>query len=344
MKNYTLKVQDIRKETEDTITLCFKQPGLKKIKYQAGQYITLSCRINNRKYNRPYSFSSSPLSESFLEITIKRVPNGLFSNYIHDTVKIGDAIEIMEPMGDFVFTPTDNVTTLFFWGVGSGITPLISIIKEVLISNKHLNVVLTYGNKNPETTIFLDILNNLQKQYASQFKVFYFYSQCKIIESKQTNSHYGRISNEFITTLVQDINITATNHFICGPLALKNTLKDILLALNCPESNIFSEDFELVKNPKDFEDIVSQNVQLLYKGVTSQVLVPKGKSVLEAALDTGLELPYSCQTGNCDTCKGKLHKGTLRMIGLSKNRDDLNNNEFLLCCSHPLSDNVLIEI
>lgn len=119
MKNYTLKVHDIKKETKDTITICFKQPGLKKIKYHAGQYLTLSTRINGRKYTRPYSFSSAPSVDSFLETTIKRVPNGIFSNHIHDTLQVGDIVEVMEPMGDFVYTHDEFFNSIYFWGVGS---------------------------------------------------------------------------------------------------------------------------------------------------------------------------------------------------------------------------------
>ena len=103
MKNYTLKVQDIKKETNDTITLCFKQPALKKIKYQAGQYLTLQFRINGRRYIRPYSFSSTPLIDATLNVTIKRVSGGVVSNYINDTIKIGDVIEVQEHLREFVF-------------------------------------------------------------------------------------------------------------------------------------------------------------------------------------------------------------------------------------------------
>lgn len=107
MKQYTLTIQDIRKETKDTITLCFKQPGLRKIKYQAGQYIILMVRINGRKYARPYSFSSAPSVDSFLEVTVKRVCNGIVSNYINDQIKIGDSIEVLEPMGELCFNNLD---------------------------------------------------------------------------------------------------------------------------------------------------------------------------------------------------------------------------------------------
>lgn len=343
MKKYTLKVHDIKKETKDTITLCFKQPGLKKIKYQAGQYLTLSFRINGRKYTRPYSFSSAPSSDTFLETTIKRIPNGIFSNYIHDGIQIGDIVEVMEPMGDFIHIHDASFNQIYFWGVGSGITPLISIMKEVLSSHSLVQVNLIYGNKNFESTIFLDLINDLLKQYPENLKVWHFHTQY----DHEEQHHYvksGRINKEFILDLLEDVEVEKTKHYICGPADLKKTIKDVLSIMKYPNENIFSEDFELVKNPKDFEDIVAHNVNIHFQGIDTVVEVEKGKSVLEAALDAGIELPYSCQTGSCNTCKGKLVTGELRMIGLSKERDDLEPQDYLLCCSYPLSVGISVEL
>lgn len=343
MKKYSLKVYSIRKETSDTITLCFKQPGLKKIKYEAGQYLTLSARINGRKYSRPYSFSSAPSCDSLLEITIKRVPGGIFSNYIHDVVQIDDIIEVMEPMGDFVYQQDENFDTIYFWGTGSGITPLISIIKEILASDSKLKVNLIYGNKNFESTIFSELIEEMIDKHPDNLQVWYLHSQ----HCEDQNHHLvksGRISKDFIYDIFKNIDLQTTKHYICGPNDLKSTIKETLNVLKCPEDNIFSEDFELVKDPADFEDIETHNVDINFQGTTTIVEVEKGKSILEAALDLGMELPYSCQTGSCNTCKGKLKIGELRMIGLSKERHDLDKDDYLLCCSYPLTDNVSVEI
>lgn len=343
MKKYTLKVHDIRQETKDTITLCFKQPGLRKMKYQAGQYLTLSIRINGRKYSRPYSFSSAPSLDSLLETTIKRVPEGMFSNHIHDTIKIGDVIEVLEPMGDFIHEVDELVDEVCFWGVGSGITPLMSIIKEMLISNPNVKINLVYGNKNFESTIFLGLIDELLKQYANNLQVWHFHSQYNHDENHHRVKS-GRISKEFVFDLLKDADVVKMKHYICGPVDLKNTIKEALDILKCPKENIFSEDFERVKNPKDFEDINTHNVNINFQGIDTVVEVEKGKSVLEAALDAGIELPYSCQIGNCNTCKGKLIAGELRMIGLSKERDDLEPQDYLMCCSYPLSEGICVEL
>jgi ring-1,2-phenylacetyl-CoA epoxidase subunit PaaE len=343
MKKYSLKIHDIKKETEDTITLCFKQPGLKKVNYKAGQYLTLSVRINGRKYSRPYSFSSAPSVDSLLETTIKRVPGGVFSNHIHDTAQIGDILEVMEPMGDFVYEHDETSDTVCFWGVGSGITPLISIIKEILVSDPRLKVNLIYGNKNFESTIFSMLIEEMIDKYPENFQVWYLHSRHR----EDQNHHLvrsGRINEEFIHDLFKGADIEKTKHYICGPNNLKDTIKGALSVLKCPEGNIFSEDFELVKDPKDFEDIQTHNVDVNFQGINTSVSVEKGKSILEAALDAGIELPYSCQTGNCNTCKCKLKDGEVRMIGLSKERNDLDKDDYLLCCSYPLTDNVSVEI
>lgn len=343
MKKYTLKVNDIKQETTDTVTLCFKQPGLKKIKYRAGQYLTLSLRINGRKYSRPYSFSSAPSVDSFLETTIKRVSGGTVSNFINDEIKIGDSIEVLEPMGDFVFEDTEAIETIYFWGVGSGITPLISIIRDVLNTKPLIKIHLVYGNKNYKTTLFLSLIEELASKHPANFTYTLFHSQSEMNEDT-IQVKGGRIQQSFILDLVKDSEVSKTLHYICGPSDLKQTIKNTLTILKYPNSNMFSEDFELVIDPKDFEDIITQNVTISFRGVEKQVVVLKGKSILDVALDAGIEVPYSCQTGSCNTCKGKLIKGEMKMLGLISEREDLNKEEYLLCCSYPLSDNVYIEI
>ncbi|WP_029272076.1 ferredoxin--NADP reductase [Flavobacterium sp. KJJ] len=342
MKNYTLKVQDIRKETVDTVTVCFKQPGLKKIKYLAGQYLTLQFRIDGRRYIRPYSFSSTPVIDSTLNVTIKRVPDGIVSNYINNYVKVDDVIEVQEPLGDFVFQDNDLLKSVVFWGVGSGITPLFSMIKELLIVHPKISIYLVYGNKSKKSVIFYEELEKLKSIYSERFKIYYFYSKEEFFDNESHNFH-GRINSDFVSDLIKKIE-QPTRHYVCGPIGLKKTIKDSLLYLTGNLDNFFSEDFEIVKNPEDFQDINNQEIVLSFQGSKNKITINKGNSILEEALEIGLELPYSCQTGNCSTCKATLISGELKMIGLSKPRTDLNQNEYLLCCSYPMTNNVCVEI
>lgn len=344
MMNYTLKVADIRKETEDTVTLCFKQPGLKKIKYLAGQYLTLIFRINGRRYIRPYSFSSCPGVDSFLEITVKRVENGMVSNHINDMVCVGDSIEVMPPMGDFTFDENSIYTDVFFWGVGSGITPLISIMKYILTTKTNVRVHLNYGNKNHETTIFRDQIQRLSMQYPEHLIVRNFHTKLFVDES-HPHLIQGRIDQDKAVQILGDeLDPNQCAHYICGPAGLKESVKSAIQTKYGVLLNVFSEDFELIKDPKDFEEVNTQNISLKFLDNNYLLEVVKGKSILEAALNADIELPYSCQTGNCSTCMGKLIAGKVKMIGLSKERDDLASDEFLLCCAHPLTENVQISI
>lgn len=342
MKNYTLKVQEIRKETNDTVTICFKQPGLKKIKYLAGQYLTLQFRINGRRYIRPYSFSSTPVVDSTLDVTVKRVPGGIVSNYINDTIKVDDVIEVQEPLGDFIFNSDESIQTIIFWGVGSGITPLFSIIKDLLVNKPLINIYLVYGNKSNSSVIFKDQLEKLKQNYIGRFRIYSFYSKEDFFDDDSHN-YRGRIDSNFVEKLLKNINCP-TQHYICGPVGLKNTVKQSLIDFGEDIENVFSEDFELIKNPEDFKDIVNQEIVLRFEGSDNKIIINSGNSILEDALEAGLELPYSCQTGNCSTCKGIVTSGKLKMIGLDKPRHDLKENEFLLCCSYPLTDDVCIEI
>ncbi|MCZ4224366.1 ferredoxin--NADP reductase [Pedobacter rhodius] len=342
--NYSLKVIDKRQETNDTVTLCFKQPGLKKIKYLAGQYLTLIFRINGRRYIRPYSFSSCPIVDEYLEVTVKRVLNGIVSNHINDEVKVGDTIEVMSPMGDFIFEEDVTYRDVYFWGVGSGITPLISIIKYILSSIENVKVHLNYGNRNHDTTIFRNQIEELKSKYPDRLIVRHFHTKF-IIEENNPHIIQGRIDFErAIQILEENESLSLSAHYICGPPGLKESVKDALASKGVDIENIYTEDFELVKNPEDFKDIKTQNVVVDFNGTHFGLEVVKGKSILEAALDSDIELPYSCQTGNCSTCKARVLTGEVKMIGLSKERSDLSDGEFLLCCSHPLTENVYIEL
>lgn len=344
MNKYSLNIVDIKKETSETCTICFKLPGLRKIKYKSGQYITLFFNINGRKYARAYSLSSSPSINSYLEVTVKRIPRGIVSNYINNELKIGDIVEVSEPMGNFVIDNSNLSGTIYLWAAGSGITPLYSIINELLNTQSGKSIYLVYGNKNTESTIFYNQLKFLNERYPSIFKMTNFFSQVDDdIESCIIKK--GRINSDFVTTLIsQDNNYKDSIHYICGPIGLKNVIKSKLLEFEIPSSSILIEEFELVIDPKEFHLIENSNVIFFFKGKEFNVFVPKGKNILEVALDHDIELPYSCQTGSCNTCKARVCQGQLKMLGLENQREDLAVNEFLLCCSYPLTGQVTLEI
>ena len=342
MSKFTLKVLKIKIETNDTITICFKQPGIRKIKYLAGQYLTLILRINGRRYARAYSFSSAPSVDATLDVTVKRVPEGVVSNYINNELKVGDVVEVLEPMGDFTYNTINTKQTVFLWGVGSGITPLYSLTKEILNTQTDTKIHLVYGNKCKNSTIFLNELVQLNQKFQSNFNLTQFFSQVETLD--ENGSFRGRISSEFVASLMgKQKNLIESLHYICGPKNLKNVIHNSLLELKVPSSSIFIEEFELVIDTQELYDVQDSKVTIDFQGQLSEIFVPKGKSILDVAFDNGIELPYSCQTGNCSTCKVKLINGELKMLGLTNDRDDLLKNEFLLCCSYPLTDTISIE-
>ena len=345
MKHYTLKITELRRETADTLTVVFKQPALKKIKYQAGQYLTLILKINGRRYSRPYSFSSAPGVDSDLEITVKQVPGGIVSNHIADCLEVGNLVEVMEPMGNFILNP-DSITTethIVLWGAGSGITPLFSILKEALHKNLGKRVTLVYGNRSLESVIFKDKIEALKTVYPN-FTSWDFHTKLAISEVNPTIIE-GRIDPAKVLTVMQaEGDLNHTLHYICGPVGLKESVKTALIGLGVHDQNILTEDFEIVRDPVAFENISTRMVAVIKDGVKSVVEVVKGKSILEAGLDAMLELSYSCQTGSCLVCKGVLLKGEVKMIGPTARPEELNANECLLCCSFPLVDNVEVAV
>jgi ring-1,2-phenylacetyl-CoA epoxidase subunit PaaE len=259
-------------------------------------------------------------------------------------VAVGDVIEVMPPMGDFLidWDKITEKTNIVLWGAGSGITPLMSIAKFLLA--QHLNhVTLVYGNRDFENAIFAGQIEMLKQKY-NHFTVWHFHSKLKI-SSVDPHVVEGRISPGKVIAVLKHIErLEDSLHYICGPVGLKESVKEELSNSGIETTRIYSEDFELIKDPKEFEEVITRSVEINNAGNTCSVEVVKSKSILEAGLDAGIELPYACQTGNCSICKGKLLEGALKMIGLNKRPADLLDNEYLLCCSYPLSENIKIEI
>ncbi|MDB5141286.1 MAG: hypothetical protein JWR12_3202 [Mucilaginibacter sp.] len=347
MKFYTLKVIDIKTETSDCATIIFKQPSLKRIKYSAGQYLSLVIRINGRRYIRPYSFSSAPNVEETLNITIKRVPGGIISNYVLDKIKVNDVIEVMEPMGSFALI--DSVSyeenKIYLWGAGSGITPLISIAKYALHHHKANFVFLSYGNRRYENIIFRTEIAKLKQSFPGLFFAKHFLTH-PYLDEHHPDIIEGRITaDEVRSILTKNRNYSGKSfHYICGPIGLKESVKHVLEEFGVKSNCIFSEDFEVTRDPKEFENINTQKVLIRKDNISTKLEVVKGKSILEAGLDAFLDLSYSCQTGNCLVCKARIISGEVKMIGIEKRPELLKTNECLLCSSYPVSNDIEIII
>jgi ring-1,2-phenylacetyl-CoA epoxidase subunit PaaE len=338
MVTYNLRVSGIKRETEDSYTISLKQPGLKKIKYLPGQYLTIVVNINGRKYRRPYSFSSSPGINPDLEITIKRVFRGIVSNHIIDMIKEGDMLEVLPPMGEFFFDPSLHLNShLFLWGAGSGVTPLMSILRSALALNVE-KITLSVCNRTKSDIIFYHELIDLKNKFPLNFTLNLFCTREDSIDTLP-----GRIDLSSLTAIYGN-NPNDSYHFICGPIEMKNLLKKGLADLKVKVDHIYSEDFEHLVGNLDLTGIETRNVNLMYTGKHKVIEVVKGKSILEAALDAEIDIPYSCQTGTCKLCKAKLKSGDVRILPNDSGEENLSSEERLLCCSYPLTDDVVLEI
>ncbi|TAH22218.1 MAG: ferredoxin--NADP reductase [Cytophagales bacterium] len=351
MKFHTLKVKDITKETLDTITVHLKQPLFSKIKYKAGQFLTVVVPIEGKSVRRAYSLSSAPNIDETLSITIKRVENGLVSNYVNDHLKVDDKMEIIEPMGNFFVEPDKNLARhIVLFGAGSGITPLMSIAKSILAFEPKSIVSLVYGNRNSNTIIFKSKIEEMQKKYGERFNVVHVLSQAE----NDWVGYKGRIDKTIainVLNLLPKFDKDKTEYFICGPEGMTKEVENALKNLQVPKERIHHESFissassEAKEEAKKGGSSTEREITILLDNEEYRVKVSDKKTILEAGLDAGLDMPYSCQSGLCTACRGRRKSGEIKMDedeGLSAL--EIKDGYILACVSHPLTDDVVIEI
>jgi ring-1,2-phenylacetyl-CoA epoxidase subunit PaaE len=350
---YNLKIKDIIKETDDAITIVFDKPD-KPISYKPGQFLTLMIPMNGDKLRRSYSLCSAPGIDEDLAVTVKKVVNGKVSNYLADILKKGDIVEVMQPMGTFTFEAGSNKKRdIVLIGAGSGITPLISILKSILANEPLSNVYLIYGNRNELSIIFKEQLNNLKKKYGDRLNIVHVLSQPL---SKMTLP-IGRLNRSEIIKVLESfpgISFTSAEYFLCGPDGMMDEARKALDILKVPAEKIFKESFLAAGTQESTGEVVEaaqsneikiQEVTIIYQGTEYKITVPPDKTILQTALDENIDLPYSCQSGMCTACMGKCVGGKIKMDesdGLSDK--EINQGFVLLCVGHPVTSNVVIEI
>lgn len=350
---HQLKVKEVVKETSDTISIHFEQPANQPIHYKPGQFLTLILDIDGEKVRRSYSMCSSPHADMTLAVSVKRVSNGKVSNYLNDRVKPGDMLEVMEPMG--TFTPELNASNkrrVMLFGAGSGITPLISIAKSILATEPQSSVSLIYGNRDEQSIIFKTTLDELQSRYANRLNVIHVLSQ----PSLSWSGHKGRLNRTLALKIVEELpafDVTKADYYMCGPEGLMEEIKHALDLLHVPKERVHKESFvastgtttsaQVTEEPDGI--IRTQEVTIVYEGSEYKVKVDPKQTILEAALDLDIDLPYSCQSGMCTACRGKCLSGKVKMDeedGLSEH--ELKEGYVLLCVGHPLTSNVILEV
>lgn len=350
---YNLQVKNIIHETKDAITIVFDHPKEKKIEYRSGQFLTLIATVGGKEVRRAYSLCSSPFVDNDLAVTVKRVDNGLMSNYIPDNLKVGDSIKVMEPMGQFVteFDKSRKRHLILFAG-GSGITPMMSIIKSIINQEPDSIVSLIYCNRDIDSIIFKEQLEKLQTTFEGRLHVIH------VLDNAPMNwqGYSGLLNSEMLAKLVEripDWGIDKTTYLMCGPEGMMKNVDTLLIAQNIPREKIFKESFvqgtidkEVKKEaPLASDEVKAREVTIRYDGEEYKVMVEPKNTILETALDMGIDLPYSCQSGLCTACRGKALSGKVKLDeeeGLSQSERD--EGYVLTCVGHPLTDDVVIEI
>lgn len=351
---YDLLVKQIIPETNDAITIVFEHPSDNKIGYKAGQFLTLIATVNGKEIRRAYSLCSSPFVDEDLAVTVKRVEQGAMSNWLADNLKPGNKLRVMEPMGQFTteFDPNRKRHLIMFAG-GSGITPMMSIIKSILLKEPESIVSLIYCNRDVDSIIFREALDKLETQYEGRLHVIH------VLDNAPMNwqGYSGLLNHEMLTKLferIPDWGHEKSTYLMCGPEGMMKNVESLLALRHIPGDRIFKESFvqgtidkdqkkEIVSAPS--EELKTREVTIRYDGQEYKILVPPDKAILETALDQGIDLPYSCQSGLCTACRGKALSGQVKLDeeeGLSQS--ERAEGYVLTCVGHPLTDDVVIEI
>ncbi|MBC6401136.1 MAG: ferredoxin--NADP reductase [Ekhidna sp.] len=337
----TLKIKEIVNVAKDAVNIVFEKP--ESFSYEPGQFITIIDEVSGKKIRRAYSLCTTPFEDENPAVTVKRVEGGAMSNHINDSFKAGYEIEVVEPMGMFTTDYSDeNKRQAVFFGGGSGITPLMSILRSILLKEPNSSVVLVYGNRSEEHIIFKDQIAELSEKYPNRFQVVH------VLEEGEA-SYKGRPTKEMIRAICEEIRCNnETEFYICGPEPMMNIVTDELSDKGYERSNIRTESFEAGKtSPKNIIDVDNKEskVAILLDGKEFSITVKKSASILDAALDNDLDMPYSCQSGLCTACRGKCLEGKVsidKAEGLSQ--DELDEGYVLTCIGQPLTDRVRIEM
>jgi len=351
---HTLTVKDIKQETKSCVSVAFAIPTAlqNEFTYEAGQYITLKTDINGEEIRRSYSLCSSPLESDF-RVAIKLIRGGKFSTYANHDLKVGDTLDVMTPMGNFT-TQLDATHSKQYmaFAAGSGITPMMSLIKTVLASESNSSFTLVYGNQNFYSIIFREELEALKNMYLGRFQIIHLLSR----ERMETDLNYGRINADKCQQLFAkmiDVN-TIDQFFLCGPEDMIMSVKSYLESNHVNTDKIHFELFTSDSSAKAKEAFQEAHKEDLGKVsiVTIKVddrsfeipLAYGGETILDAALKHGADLPFACKGGVCCTCRAKVTEGTVEMeVNYALEKEEVANGFVLSCQAHPTSERVVID-
>lgn len=354
---YPLIIDQVKAETDTAVRVSFQVPNTLKstFAFKPGQFLTLQTQIGGEMVRRSYSICSG-VNDGHLRVGIKRVRGGLFSNHANDHFKSGDTLNVMPPQGNF--SPKLDVNhekNYMCLAVGSGITPILSIISSVLSTEHNSKVTLVYGNKRTNTVMFKEELSFIKSRYLNRFKWVNIMSQ----EDQGSDVLKGKIDNKkgYLLQKYKMIDIlNASEAFICGPESMISEVSHGFRLEGLANEQIH---YELFANSSADSDVMLEKsrlrIQQYGEDKTSKVtvisdgrsidfdLATVGSNILDAGMDNGMELPYSCKAGVCSTCKAKLIKGKVDMdISHGLEPHEVKSGYILTCQAHPVSDEVVV--
>ena len=351
-KFHRLPVAKVERETRDAVAITFAVPDalVEPFRFAAGQHLTLRTDIGGEDVRRSYSICSG-VHDGTLRIAVKRNPGGVFSGWANDSLKAGDTLDVMPPMGHFhVPLAADHRKHYVGVAAGSGITPLLSIVKTTLATEPLSEFTLFYGNRASGTVMFKEELAALKDTYLTRFNLVHVLSR----EAQDIELLHGRIDRAKADALLRHwIDLDHTDAvFVCGPDGMMQAVAEALRARGYPDAKIRIERFATSvprhehKPGKAPEPGHTEcEVTVVLDGVTRSYTLEKGKeSILEAGLKAGIELPYSCKSGVCSTCRAKLTAGEVDMdVNFALEDYEVARGFVLTCQSHPATDRVTVD-
>jgi ring-1,2-phenylacetyl-CoA epoxidase subunit PaaE len=350
---HKLAVKEVKKETPDCVSLVFDIPEelKKQFQYKQGQSLTIRAIVNGEELRRTYSLCSSPTDNEW-KVAVKKVDGGLFSVYANENLKKGDVLEVMEPVGKFYtqLNPSNKKNYLAV-AAGSGITPVLSIIKTTLITEPQSSFTLVYGNRSRSSIMFFEELEGLKNKFINRFNLINILSR----ERTEATINSGKINAEKLFELGKLVDFASIDEtFICGPEEMIFTVKDFLIQKGTSEKNIHFELFtsstpkktkdktEQTKTETDAQSLITVKVD----GRSFEFNLPLNSdtTILDAALKQGADLPFACKGGMCCTCKAKLLEGEVEMdVHWGLEHEEIEKGFILTCQSHPKTDKVVVD-
>ena len=340
---HKVHIQEIRPETADAVSVVFKIPENLKVdfKFTAGQYVTLQTAINGEVIRRAYSICATPESGE-IRVAIKKVAEGVFSTYATTELKVGDAIEITAPEGRFLLSPNANKNYIGF-AAGSGITPILSMLKSVLQTETNATFTLVYGNKSAADTIFYTELNQLKETYPGRFKLHYIFSRENVKNSLRGRID-GNVTNYFVKNMYKETSFDAA--YLCGPEEMIKDVSNTLEKNNIAKENIHFELFVVATDEEKVAQVKegTTEITVLLDDEVTTFTMSQTDDILAANLRNNIDAPYSCQGGVCSSCLARVTEGKAVMVKNSILTDsELEEGLILTCQAHPTTPTITID-